>query len=270
MSGEQGWVRPPQDSERARRDMKHAQAQRRRERVARMAIVPADVVDRLYSAFSGVPKPERLSRTHGTARPEGSHPLLEAPLRSLDGPALKAYVNDVHDALRDGSLVEEFMYFTPRLLDLAVQDKAPMGMTLAVLRRMKWWTWPERNAVNDFLFTYWEQILARYPSFPEIDFVLLSLGRGLPDMRPYLARWEQLDSDSSVRHLHELVRDELTVHRGRPRLVSWVRASRQRKQVIDWLLGPAAQAAQRALTRTKDHEIRALLGEVHDRLTRLA
>lgn len=223
---------------------------------------------RMYDVFGHVPRPERVAGCPHCVEPGEERCLLSWPVGSVEAESLARYAAK---ALTTWGGVTEFRYFLPRLLECATAGAFSYPdpeIVLGKLASADWRAWPEeeRDAVTDFLREWWDQTLRHHPARPPIDTVLCALAATGMDLTSCLDTWSVLDTDASIRHLHDFV---MTGWSGR-RLTNafWNRDSPAYEQAVTWLTGgPAAAAVEAAFAREGREDLLELLTAIHTVIT---
>jgi hypothetical protein len=200
------------------------------------------LIENVYTVFDDCPQPERVAGCPHCRPPDVDCALLRTPARLLDADTLEPYL---FSAITTWGTAEDFRYFTPRILALAVTEHittVDLEIVLGKLHLAGWSRWPpeQRGAVAALLDHYWTLSLAAYPGPRPIDEVLCALGNAVDDLQPLLDRWSSLSTESAGLHLRDFVRDAITAARTNSRLPNafWKSRSAQQNQVLRWLLSP--------------------------------
>jgi hypothetical protein len=168
-----------------------------------------EAAERLYGAFGDVPRPQRVEGCPHCVGPDEDLPLVSRPLRELSPRDLSRYA---FKAMSTWGTEADFRYFAPRVLDLTASgamDWPGFEIVCGKLNRAGLRTWTQRPAVEEFLRAFWTATLHRFPASPPISEVMGGLATVAPDISPYLAEWERLDTAACVRHLREAAESEL-------------------------------------------------------------
>jgi hypothetical protein len=200
------------------------------------------LIESVYAVFDHCPRPERVAGFPHCRPPDADCALLRTPARLLDADVLDPYIVS---AITTWGTAEDFRYFAPRVLELAVTEQitaVDLEIALGKLHLAGWRRWPpeQRDAVAALLDYYWTLSLAAYPGPRPIDEVLCALGNAVDDLQPLLDRWSTLATESAALHLRDFVRDAIAPARKSSRLSNafWHRRSAQQEQVVRWLLSP--------------------------------
>lgn len=107
-------------------------------------ITLATSIDRLYTAFAEVPRPPGIDHCPCCLTPDQVAELLApVPLRELPADVVGDYAAHV---LATSGGVEDFRYFLPRILHIALTegfDWPDVEVVAARLRVARWWSWPD-------------------------------------------------------------------------------------------------------------------------------
>ncbi|ASN83193.1 hypothetical protein DFI_18510 (plasmid) [Deinococcus ficus] len=139
----------------------------------------------------------------------------------------------------------DFKHFLPRLLELIAHDQlSEIEILLGKLTYSQWWSWPDQEyaAVDAFLHTWWEDVLAREdvedPWGPcVVATVLEGIAQAAHDLTSYLTHWAKIDTPFAVQHLAAFVLSEAeSLVQGQLRGAYWTSRTAQAQQVVQWLL----------------------------------
>ena len=205
---------------------------------AALGLGPA--IEDVYRAFADCPRPERVVGCPHCRPGEADCALLRRVPRLLDAVTLEPFM---FSAMTTWGTAEDFRYFAPRILELAVTEQIAdldLEIVLGKLRLAGWPRWPagQREAVSVLLDRYWTLTLEAYPGPRPAGEVLCALGNAVEDVRPMLRRWTGLAAGSAALHLRDFVGAAVTGARMTGRLPGafWAGRPAQRDQVVGWLL----------------------------------
>jgi hypothetical protein len=223
-----------------------------------------------YTAFASCPKPGRLAGCPH-CRPSGSDcALLRGEVGELTADTLDPYLTT---AVSTCGTADDFRYFAPRILALAVTEQltdSSLEIVLGKFRLAGWRQWPagQRAAAEALLGYYWARSLAAHPGPRPIDEVLCALGNALDDLRPLLDRWvDRAAAPAAACHLRDFVAGAVTEARTRRRLRNafWSGRPQQQAQVLDWLLSAdLRRAVEAAFYRAQGTPAADPLAEAHE------
>jgi len=159
-----------------------------------------------------------------------------------------------------------------RLIDDTADDWPVVLETFA-----GWTSWPvrEQMAFAHFLDAAWQARLSAFPASLLIDdaeSVLCGLAHACDGIRMFLDSWVTRTDQAAMRHLADLVAnnvDEIAA-KGRLRNAFWEDRSVQMRQVVRWLHEPAvADALDLAYFAAVDSDVRGDFSAAADRLRSL-
>jgi hypothetical protein len=151
-----------------------------------------ELVTQLYQAFAHYRKPKDFPACECCLSPAERKLLLSKPLLELSAEELSVYAAS---AFLTVAGPEDFKYFLPRILELAVKEEfswPDIEITLGKLAKADWLQWPdkERCAVLDLLNRKWEDLLKNSENdswqYSQIDEWVCALGQCVPDVTLYL------------------------------------------------------------------------------------
>ncbi len=216
------------------------------------------LVAQVYRAFQGVPRPVRVSGCTHCVEPDEDHVLVSTPLRQLTYPDLERFV---WKAVTTWGTEEDFRYFAPRVLEIAVLEEPEQLDLERVLSKFAvagydQWATAERAAIGQLLTGYWAAYLDRYPTAYPVDDVLSGLAY-LIDIEPLLHRWTALPTPAAALHLRDLVDSSMVGGSQVPPVLDVTRS------VDAWLRRPELRASvQDAFFRAVDPTVAAALSRV--------
>ena len=236
-----------------------------------------DSIERLYTAFSGVPAPAEIwpaALTDAIARRTLDNPLRSKPLRALQREELDYYA---FCALSTMGVESDFKHFLPRLFELSVAVSAPEQLRtdreilFGKLTYRHWEIWPtsEKNAIRRFLDALWSCALFdsrhgdEYSS--ETEELDCSIAQAEDDISPYLDKWNKTDTlEANLCLVSLLTKSAVTHKRNTGRNAFWSARDAQYQQLKNWIYSPAVankleRAAHRWLNTESQNEFVAAL-----------
>jgi hypothetical protein len=229
-----------------------------------------DAAERLYDAFGDVPRPRRVEGCPHCTGPDEDLPLVSRRLRELSAEDLSRYA---FKAMSTWGTEADFRYFAPRVLDLtATGAMAWPGFEIVCgkLDQAGLRTWTQQPAVEEFLRAFWTATLLRFPASVPVSEVIGGIATVAPDLSPYLAEWERLDTVACVRHLREAAESELSSLRPGWRLAATGAVTGSAGRLRQWLTtGAAADAVIARALQADDEELLDQLTQAHDALSHL-
>ena len=177
--------------------------------------------------------------------------LTRIPRRNLQPETLAAYAAS---AILVVGGTDDYRYFLPRILELLTAGWATVIVSpetlIGRLRFAEWGTWPdaEQSAVRRVLASLWRTTLETYPSRNSVDAVLCGLGWAEDDLTPYLSAWARSIQPQAAFHLSDFLELNIQAIATSRKLGNqfWTsERTQQRRQVIDWIRGPAAEQTLR-------------------------
>ncbi|WP_221091028.1 hypothetical protein [Deinococcus aquaedulcis] len=228
-------------------------------------------LDRLYDVFGQVPKPATLDACSCCMDDTEIRFILREPLRTLTASHLSSYASS---ALYTVGGWDDFRYFLPRLLELAVQGEWVWPDAELICKRVQYGldegyvlSGEEARALSAFQEAWWRWTLAHLPdqvplSVEEVLVAALIGGTPLEDL---LADWRTSSSASARWHLALFIKvNFMTLALGKTMnhqlpngvavseaLAQWVMAPEQRAWLEEAFFadpdGPAAQDISDAL-----------------------
>jgi hypothetical protein len=183
----------------------------------------------LYTTFARYPLPGELEVCAQCGPEWSAGDIRRTPLRALSLPQLEAlHVMSLSD--------DHFRHFFPRLIELLLDETAPVfAFNLRSLReRVPTWPAVEQQAVSGLTDDLWQHLLARHPAdlgyFSDgptlIDFTYWS---GQP-LQPHLDRWSAVGTVAAAQHLGDVVDAAFTMREPFEPAV--------KEQVLGWLRQP--------------------------------
>ncbi|QLY33757.1 hypothetical protein H0264_17325 [Nocardia huaxiensis] len=133
--------------------------------------VHTDAQQRLYEVFARVPRPAVVDGCPHCVEPGADSCLPAVPVSELAPDQLARYAAK---AMTTWGGVDEFQYSL------------------------------EKQAVTEFLYSWWLHTLATYPAQVGIETVLCSIAVTGVDLGPFLDQWAGLDTESAFLHLCDL------------------------------------------------------------------
>ena len=148
-----------------------------------------DATNRLYRAFSTVPKPRHIDGCPCCLDKQDIRDLLEKPLRELTGSDLSSYASSAFLTVGDAA---DYKYFLPRILEISATDSSwwpDVAVTGRAIRSADpdTWTAGQRQALGDFL----ESVIGtaiESGRYSEIDDWLCGIAWMGLDVRPFLGQ----------------------------------------------------------------------------------
>ncbi|QVQ54143.1 hypothetical protein J4H86_10870 [Spiractinospora alimapuensis] len=193
----------------------------------------ATAIERLYAAFSDVPRPSGIeSCPCCCTEAEVAALLMPRGVGDLSADVLRPYV--VHVLATVGG-VTDFQYFLPRILEIACRESFQWPDLEVVTGRLwdaEWLTaWPahRRDAVRTVLWAVWRRILSSPPTGPtpdlapdvDVDTALTAISRAEDDLTPYLDHWTEEIAGGRSRFATACLR-EFLLHHLRPSEEGWL------------------------------------------------
>ncbi|WP_181774873.1 hypothetical protein [Amycolatopsis pittospori] len=223
-----------------------------------------DAVDRLYAVFASERRPKRIDHcSHCVPDAEIKRMLAPGPVREIPVDALRGYVAG---APVDAGTVDDYRYFLPRILHIAVTEGFLLCDLDFVLRRvasagLRDWPAAERDAVSGLAHALWRRTLAS----PDVEAepVLGAIAELGEDLGPYLTEWEAaLTEHAGATRLLEFMRQCYGWLEPRRRLwvPGWPTAAAA--TVEAWLSGPGATTAVTAAAEVSDDDVAEVLLEI--------
>ena len=202
----------------------------------------ADAVENLYETFCEYQLEVPLDGCPPLP-PEKEERLQTVPLRQLSADDLVQYA---FRALTTVGSEDDFKHFLPRILEIAAQrgsvGRDDLQIVLGKLQYGQWTFWPQRQrqAVEHFLWAFWESVLGEFSSEPDISTFVCGFGCVVDDLKPFLDVWSQSDEPSAINHLHNFIESNLDrlLKKHRLRDAFWSEREPQMMQVILWLAQP--------------------------------
>lgn len=172
--------------------------------------------------------------------------LVATSLRSMSADDLSRYA---FKAMTTWGTVDEFKHFAPRIVELAMVERAlepevDVSIVMGKFRYGKLHTWPveEQRAVCRAAVGFWQSFLIE-PLPDEVPYGctedwLCAIGQFVDDLSPFLDYWLSLTAPSPVCRLAHLIHDNYkSIQRsGRLRDAFWDERRVQDEQVVAWLL----------------------------------
>ena len=230
-------------------------------------------VERLYTSFGRYPLKPVTDVCWHCHSPEEERVVHSAPLRQLTPDDLKWFAGDLLMTWGD---LADFKHFLPRVfeivaIDFFTNDHPDIETVLGALDRGGWTTWPavEREAVHEFLRSFWTATLACWPSHYEVESVLTAIAEAEADLSWYLAAWASTVEPAAVLHFCDLLAAHATrLAEGGPLDIPWLDGRPDREvQVRTWLQEQRPAFAPKVaalLLATTDERARARLSEALD------
>ncbi|MEI7668954.1 MAG: hypothetical protein WCJ33_02600 [Pseudomonadota bacterium] len=195
-----------------------------------------DAIEKIYIAFSQEAKPSSIEVCECCISEQEVKIMLETPLRNLTAQQLESYAGLVF--LTSGS-EEDFRYFTPRILDIGIQDKFSLcfeqiGKALA---RGNWLSWEEplRASIINLFSVVWE-IAIKSDDGWRLDTLICSFALTGLDLKPFLARLESKEFENALIGFYEQNSQQLL--RGILRNPFWEDHKEEADPVIEWFGSP--------------------------------
>jgi hypothetical protein len=164
-----------------------------------------------------------------------SIPLHELTIAHLDQYAFKAMTTWGRE--------RHFKHFLPRLLELAFEDYLGFSFPEVLLGKLayaKWTAWPvpEREAVRNFLDSFWLHQLHSPGDFPTDERIRTALG-GLAEscdsIMRYLAGWPSERAPLPALHLAQLVSDSADEIMTAGSVALWEKPTPHSSELVTWL-----------------------------------
>lgn len=116
----------------------------------------SEAIENLYKAFEAYPLDPEMDACPCCVDAADKHQICTKPLRELTGDDLSNYA---FKAVSTWGSEEDYRHFLPRIFELLAQNELSTDL-FVVIRKLpyaSWENWPEneRQAVNDFLFSWW-------------------------------------------------------------------------------------------------------------------
>jgi hypothetical protein len=190
-------------------------------------------IEKLYAAFSDVPKPQIIEGCPCCIERKGVDVLLTTPLRQITPDQLTNYASSVFNTV---GCLEDFFYFIPRILEISASDPSwwpdPEVISMAI-KRSGFQTWPESRKTS--LIRYYnavlDHLLAVDDSGWEMDSWICALGRLFNDVSPFLSRLA--DNSSKIVEYYEV--NSQCLIKGKLTNSFWdENATEAQDQVIKW------------------------------------
>ena len=161
-------------------------------------------------------------------------------------------------ALTTWGSFDEFKHFLPRLLEIAatlpVVERGvwtDFEILMGKLAYGEWEKWPrrERDAVREYLHSLWAELLIRFPFQIDVDRCLCGIARAEEDVSHYLDAWDEARTVVALRHFSEFLDDNVFTLLRNERLANayWDDRDEQVRQVVRWLVDPAAIASRQQM-----------------------
>ncbi len=205
-----------------------------------------DLLTQLYQAFAHYQKPRDFPACECCLSPAERKLLLSKPLRDLSAGELSVYAAS---AFLTVAGPEDFNYFLPRILELAVKEEfswPDAEITLGKLARANWLQWPdkERLAVLAVLNRKWEELLKSSENdswhCSRIDEWICALGQCVPDITKYLDKL--LEPDCKEKLLGFAVENSSAYSRKKLSNAFWDTAQENQQRTLIWLHQPQIKA----------------------------
>lgn len=209
-------------------------------------------IERLYREFERYPLRPSTEPCLHCHEPHEEQPLHEHLLRDLTADQLSGFASE---ALMVWGNEVDFKHFLPRILEITVTEEAfdwpDIESLFGRLAYGRWSDWPapEREAIEQFLHSFWRAGLAEYPSRHDIGSMLTAIADTGVDLQPFLETWLTEPGEAPLRHLAEfaqhhasllLTRDRLSnafwgvEQRGQAdTLKSWIMTGKPRERLVD-------------------------------------
>ncbi|SNS86687.1 hypothetical protein SAMN06265795_10830 [Noviherbaspirillum humi] len=164
-------------------------------------------IDELYAAFSSVPKPRKINACPCCVPGATVCILLSTSLRNLTPAALSGYAAS---ALLTSGSKEDFQYFFPRLLDMAIVKEdwwMDREMILSRLALASWETWSpgQKLAVTNAINAAFELDLREAASAAhDADAWLCGLSLAKADVLPFLEILLRPENERTLLAYYEL------------------------------------------------------------------
>ena len=193
-------------------------------------------VERLYTVFEAVPKPQHVDGCPCCTSDGEFRKLLTKPLRELTSDELGKYASK---ALTTVGTEEDFHYFVPRILEIAATDQGWWPDPAVVLGKMQtanWKSWPAEQiaAVRAFLWSTFLRVLEQEDCGSCVDDWICAAGRGEEDLSPYLAELER--QPAKLVRFYE--RNSESLLKERLSNPFWADATKSRETIVKWFRSP--------------------------------
>jgi len=147
-------------------------------------------IEKLYTAFSDVPKPLIIEGCPCCIERKGVDVLLTTPLRQITPDQLRNYAFSVFNTV---GCVEDFLYFLPRILEISASDMSWSPNPELVSAKMKTagfreWQELRKSTIVSYYNSVLEIALGPELSGWEIDTWICALGQIFPDISTFLER----------------------------------------------------------------------------------
>jgi hypothetical protein len=171
-----------------------------------------DAIERSYSEFASMPRPQKLHASPLRDADEILRTLTSAPLRELKGEQVGRYSGWAITTVGDD---RDYRHFLPRIFELAVTDPVWLGAEPPVmasrLNMATWRTWPaqQQAAALHFFYAAFDAVVERHPhggqSADDWFCGIVTLGESAS---PTFERWRSSASPNAALHMASFIIDE--------------------------------------------------------------
>jgi len=191
-------------------------------------------VERIYQACSSFTKPSMLQSCECCHTEEEKSVLLNTPLRNLSSQDLWNFTSSSFNTI--GS-IEDFLYFTPRILELAYiapHECIDLGLLGHKLYQTNYWQQNDslHKAIDDSLLANFKNVLEDDNTDGWIisDWLCL-IGNATPNIKPFL---DILDLSAGFKDYYD--HDHAHATKGKLSDSFWTNNHDNQNKIISWLL----------------------------------
>jgi hypothetical protein len=200
------------------------------------------VIGKVYETFGKYPQPTGLEASP-LCDPAELQVLITKPLRHLDVADLSGYAMWAMTTVGE---VEDYKYFLPRILELAIDSGVVEPEIVALkLQYGHWhhWSGQERNAVIAAFQEACLQALKMHTGDYLADSWFCGMAILHLDLQSIMRAWESASSSNAALQLTEMLRSTLLFERDLNEMGYWSDVQIEVIQTIRaWLLGPVVHA----------------------------
>ena len=198
-------------------------------------------IQEVYAACFEFQKPAQIDSCDCCHTEGEKKILISVPLSSLSCEQLNDFVFSAFNTIGDA---EDFLYFLPRILELAVTEYSEFGCDIGLLGhklyQTRFWERGERlrASVNNLLLAHFEhQVLKDTDWNYEICDWVCCIGNATPDIEPFL---ELLFVSRYFRNFYE--QEHQYAVKGKLGDAFWEEHHGNKSKIVKWLLSPECNA----------------------------
>jgi hypothetical protein len=197
-------------------------------------------ISELYRIFEPYRLDDDFTGCEHCVSPVDSQHLASIPLQELTVADIDRYA---FKAMTTWGTEFNFKYFLPRVLELAFEDYLGFNFPEVLLGKLayaKWGLWPalERDAVCNFLDSFWLHQLHSHGDFPRDERIRIALGglaKACDSIIPYLTVWSDQRAELPTLHLAQLVTDSADEIMTTGSIELWGKPTPHCTELVRWL-----------------------------------